>query len=254
MTATGRFAGQSAIVTGASRGIGLAIAEALVRGGTRVCVTGRNESALTDAVAELSKWGTAMGVAGRADDPSHQADVMARTLRAFGSIDMLVNNAGVNPVYGDLIDLAPAAARKIFEVNALAPLSWVQQAHRAWMAVHGGRVVNVTSVAGVRPSPGIGFYGASKAMLAHLTRELAAELGPAIRVNAVAPAVVKTRFALALYEEREEEVAAGYPLKRLGLPRDIASTVTFLLSEEAAWITGQILVVDGGVTLTGGHL
>jgi NAD(P)-dependent dehydrogenase (short-subunit alcohol dehydrogenase family) len=253
MTAAGRFAGQSAIVTGASRGIGLAIAQELARGGAQVCVTGRDESVLKGAVAGLGQLGTALGVAGRADDPSHQADVMARTLQAFGTIDMLVNNAGVNPVYGDLIDLAPAAARKIFEVNALAPLSWVQQAHRAWMAVHGGRVVNVTSVAGVRPAPGIGFYGASKAMLAHLTRELAAELGPGIRVNAVAPAVVKTRFARALYEEREAEVAAGYPLKRLGLPGDVAGAVSFLLSAEAAWITGQILILDGGVTLTGGH-
>ena len=120
------------------------------------------------------------------------------------------------------------------------------------MGEHGGSVVNVSSVAGLKPAPGIGFYGASKAMLSHITQELAVELGPGIRVNAVAPAVVKTRFATALYEGREDEVAAAYPLKRLGRPEDIGSVVAFLLSEDAAWVTGQIIVVDGGVTLTGG--
>jgi NAD(P)-dependent dehydrogenase (short-subunit alcohol dehydrogenase family) len=164
----------------------------------------------------------------------------------------VVNNAGVNPVYGPLVDLDLDAARKIIEVNCLAALSWVQQAHRAWLGEHGGAIVNVSSVAALRPAPGIGFYGASKAMLSHLTQELAVELAPGIRVNAVAPAVVKTRFATALFEGREAEVAATYPLKRLGVPEDIGGVVAFLLSEDAAWVTGQIVTIDGGVTLTGG--
>lgn len=253
MTAAGRFAGQSAIVTGASRGIGLAIARQLAADGARVCITGRDADTLAAAVRELRDTGPAISVPGRVDDPDHQADAIERTLHEFGSVDMLVNNAGTNPVFGDVIDISAAAARKIFEVNALAPLSWAQRAYRAWMSAHGGGIVNVTSVAGLRPAPGIGFYGASKAMLVHLTRELAAEIGPAVRVNAVAPAVVKTRFARALYEEREDEVAAGYPLKRLGVPADVAGAVGFLLSAEASWITGQVLVIDGGVTLTGSH-
>ena len=116
----------------------------------------------------------------------------------------------------------------------------------------GGAIVNVASVAGVRPAPGIAFYGASKAMLIHLTEELAVELGPTIRVNAVAPAVVKTKFAKALYEGREEQVSAPYPLKRLGRPEDIAGAVAYLLSDDAAWVTGQTLVLDGGVLLRGG--
>jgi NAD(P)-dependent dehydrogenase (short-subunit alcohol dehydrogenase family) len=247
-----RFEGKVAVVTGASRGIGFGIAERLVADGARVCITARKQEALDEAVAALGGPEHAIAVAGKADDVEHQADAIKATIEAFGSVDLLVNNTGINPVYGPLVDLDLAAARKIIEVNALAALSWVQQAHRAWMGEHGGSVVNVSSVAGLRPAPGIGFYGASKAMLSHITAELAVELGPGIRVNAVAPAVVKTRFATVLYEGREEEVAAAYPLKRLGRPEDIGSVVAFLLSEDAAWVTGQIIVVDGGVTLTGG--
>ncbi|MDQ3616654.1 MAG: SDR family oxidoreductase [Actinomycetota bacterium] len=247
-----RFEGRVAVVTGASRGIGLGIAERLVAEGARVCVTARKQEALDRAVCSLGGPGRAIAVAGSADDVTHQGDAVEKTLEAFGSVDLLVNNTGINPVYGPLVELDPDAARKIFEVNCLAALSWVQQAHRGWMGNHGGAVVNVSSVAGLRPAPGIGFYGASKAMLAHITSELAVELGPGIRVNAVAPAVVKTRFATALYEGREDEVAAAYPLKRLGEPEDVAGVVAFLLSEDSAWMTGQILVVDGGVTLTGG--
>jgi NAD(P)-dependent dehydrogenase (short-subunit alcohol dehydrogenase family) len=247
-----RLESKTAIITGASRGIGLAIAHRLVAEGARVCITARNEEALDKAVLGLGGPDHAIAVAGKTDDIEHQADVIRATIEAFGSIDLLVNNTGINPVYGPLIDLELDAARKIFEVNCLAALSWVQQTHRAWMGEHGGSVVNMSSIAGLRPAPGIGFYGASKAMLSHLTAGLAVELGPDVRVNAVAPAVVKTKFATALYEGREDEVAAGYPLKRLGQPEDISGVVAFLLSDDAAWITGQVIVVDGGVTLARG--
>ena len=249
---TGRFAGRTALVTGASRGIGLGIAQRLVEEGAKVTVTARKQEALDEAVEALGGPEHALAVAGKGDDVEHQADAVKQTIATFGSLDLLVNNAGINPAYGPMIELDLDAARKIFEVNCLAALSWTQQAHRAWLGEHGGAVVNVASVAGLKPAPGIGFYGASKAMLNHITAELAVELGPDIRVNAVAPAVVKTRFATALYEGREEEVAAAYPLKRLGVPEDIGSVVAFLLSEDSAWMTGQVLVVDGGVTLTGG--
>jgi NAD(P)-dependent dehydrogenase (short-subunit alcohol dehydrogenase family) len=243
---------RAAIVTGASRGIGLGIAAELVRQGARVCLTARKPEALAEAVAELGGPGVAIAVPGKADDPDHQAETVARTIEAFGRLDMLVNNTGINPVYGPVLDADPAAAAKIFAVNVLAPIAWIRQARDAWMGSHGGSVVNVASVAGLRASPGIGLYGVSKAALIRLTTELAVELGPGIRVNAVAPAVVKTKFATALYEGREEQVSAAYPLKRLGVPEDIAGAVTFLLSDQASWITGQTLVLDGGVTLTGG--
>jgi NAD(P)-dependent dehydrogenase (short-subunit alcohol dehydrogenase family) len=241
-----------AIVTGASRGIGLGIAAELVRQGARVCVTARGSDALAAAVAGLGGPDVAIAVPGKADNPDHQAEAVTRTIEAFGSLDMLVNNAGINPVYGPVADIDPAAAAKILGVNVLAPLAWTRLAKDAWMGEHGGSIVNVSSVAGLRASPGIGMYGISKAALIRLTTELAVELGPRIRVNAIAPAVVKTKFATVLYEGREEQVSAAYPLKRLGVPEDIAGAVAFLLSDAASWITGQTLVLDGGRTLTGG--
>jgi len=246
-----RFDGKVAIVTGASRGIGLGIAERLVADGAKVCITARKPEALAEAVAGLGS-DNAFYVAGAGDNAEHQADAIGQTLEKFGRIDFLVNNTGINPVYGRMIDMDLAAAEKIFKVNVLSTLSWLQKVYHAWMADNGGAIVNVASVAGIMPAPMIGFYGTSKAALIHVTEELAVELGPDIRVNAVSPAVVKTRFAEALYEGREDDVSAQYPLKRLGVPEDISSVVAFLLSDDAAWMTGRNLVIDGGVTLTGG--
>ena len=247
-----RLAGRVALVTGASRGIGLAIAHRLIADGARVAITARNADALRVAVDELGGPDVALGIAGKADDPDHQAAALAALTTAFGPVDILVNNAGINPAYGTLVDLPMSAARKILDVNVLGTLAWVQQAYAAGMGTRGGAIINIASVAGVRPAPGISFYGVSKAAVIALTASLAAELGPAIRVNAVAPAVVKTKFAEALYVGREAEVAANYPLARLGEPSDIAGAVAFLASDEASWITGQTIVLDGGVTLTGG--
>ncbi len=250
-TAGERFAGRTAVVTGASRGIGLAIAQELVAGGARVVITGRDPQTLEPAAAELGGAEVALAVVGNAADPEHRQKVVDRAIERFGSLDLLVNNTGINPVYGPLMELDLDAARKIVEVNCIATLSWIQIANQAWMGEHGGAIVNVASIAGLKPAPGIAFYGASKAMLMHLTEELAVELGPRIRVNAVAPGVVKTRFATALYEGREQQVAGTYPLGRLGVPEDVAGLVAFLLSDAAGWLTGQTVVVDGGVTLMG---
>jgi 3-oxoacyl-[acyl-carrier protein] reductase len=242
-----RFEGQVALVTGASRGIGLAVAQRLVDEGARVCITARRPEALAAAVEQLGGPDRAMFVAGSGDDVTHQAEAVAATLTTFGRLDVLVNNTGINPTFGPLLEIDFAVARKIFEVNVLSALSWIKQAHAAWLGEHGGSIVNIASVAGLGVSPGIAFYGVTKAALIALTKQLSFELAPTIRVNAVAPAVVKTKFAEALYSHDEEAVAAGYLLKRLGLPEDIGAAVAYLASSDAAWTTGQTLVVDGGL-------
>ncbi|MDT7572316.1 MAG: hypothetical protein QOE05_2490 [Actinomycetota bacterium] len=244
------FEGRVALITGGTRGIGLGIAQELVDRGARVVVTARKQEELDKVVAELGD-DVAAAARGSADDEEHQAAAVAFAIERFGRLDHLVNNAAVNPQYGPLVDAELSAVRKVFEVNVTATLAWVQQAWRAWLKDNGGSVLNVASVGGIRAGAPIGAYNASKAALIHLTRQLGVELGPNVRVNAIAPAVVKTTFAKALYEGREDDVAQAYPLKRLGVPEDTAKAAAFLLSDDASWITGETLVVDGGVTL--GH-
>ncbi|TQN31728.1 3-oxoacyl-[acyl-carrier protein] reductase [Haloactinospora alba] len=248
----GRFDGKVAIVTGASRGIGLASAQRIVAEGGKVTVTARNPDPLEAAVSELGGKENALGVAGKAHDEEHRQDAIERTLDTFGRVDVLINNTGINPVFDAVVNVDPAAMAKIFDVNVIAAASWVSAVYHAWMKDNGGAVVNVASLAGQHPSPGLGIYGASKAALINLTEQLAYELAPGIRVNAVAPAVVKTQFASALYSEDEAAVAEGYPLGRLGEAQDVAAAIAHLASADAAWVTGQTHTLDGGRTLGAG--
>ncbi|TFV53256.1 SDR family oxidoreductase [Geodermatophilus sp. DF01-2] len=247
----GTLEGRTALVTGASRGIGLAIAQSLVERGARVVVTARKPEALTEAVAALGGPEVAVGVAGNAADAGHRAEAVRTAVETFGSLDMLVGNVGINPVYGPLVELPLDGFRKILDTNVVSTLGLVQEAWRAWMAEHGGSVLVVASVAALKASPMIGGYGVSKAALVNLVTQLAVELGPTVRVNAVAPAVVKTRFAGALYEGREAEAAAQYPVGRLGEPADVGEAAAYLLGDTAGWVTGQTLVLDGGALSRG---
>ncbi|MEU9761406.1 SDR family oxidoreductase [Streptomyces sp. NPDC047985] len=248
---TAQDSGRVALVTGASRGIGYGIAEAFVARGDRVCITGRGEDALKEAVERLGS-DRVIAVAGKAHDEAHRAAAVERTMEAFGRIDFLVNNAGTNPVFGPVADLDLDVARKVFETNVVSALGFAQRTWKAWQKENGGAIVNIASVAGLSASPFVGAYGVSKAALVNLTLQLAHEFAPAVRVNAIAPAVVKTRFARALYEGREAETAASYPLGRLGVPEDIGGAAAFLTSDQAGWVTGQTLVVDGGLFLNAG--
>jgi NAD(P)-dependent dehydrogenase (short-subunit alcohol dehydrogenase family) len=248
------FSGRTALVTGATRGIGFGIAAEIVGRGGSVCITARKPDELDEAVEALDPDGTGRAIAARgsADDAEHQQAAVDLVMAKFGRLDYLVNNAAVNPQFGPLMDADLGAVRKILEVNVTATLAWTQLAWRAWLKEHGGGVLNVASVGGLRAGSPIGAYNTSKAALIHLTRQLAVELAPNVRVNAIAPAVVKTKFASALYEGREAEVSAHYPLKRLGTPEDTAKLGAFLLSDDASWITGETVTIDGGITVGGG--
>ena len=245
---------RTAIVTGGTRGIGKAIASELCQRGARVCITARKDDELAEAVRELDPDGRGRVIASRgsADDVEHQRATVELVMCSWGRIDMLVNNAGTNTHFGSLLDAELASVRKTFEVNVHAVLSWTQLTWRAFQRENGGAILNVASLGGLVPSSMIGVYNCSKAALIHLTRHLAAEMGPGTRVNAIAPAVVKTQFARAIYEHDEPAVAARYPLQRLGLPQDAGKLAAFLLSDDAAWITGQTVVLDGGLMVAAG--
>ncbi|MEO6085731.1 MAG: SDR family oxidoreductase [Umezawaea sp.] len=253
---TETFTGRTALVTGASRGIGFGIAHELLTLGASVAITGRKPDSIAEAGRKLvEETGVAedrvLALASNSGSDDDRASAVKAVVERFGRIDVLVNNTGINPVFGPLMDADLGAVRKIFDVNVVAALGFTQLAWKAWMAEHGGAVVNIASVGGIRSTGAIAAYGASKAALIRLTEELAWELGPKVRVNAVAPAVVKTKFAEALYTGREEEAAQQYPLKRLGTPEDVARLVAFLASDAAAWITGETVRVDGGLLATG---
>jgi NAD(P)-dependent dehydrogenase (short-subunit alcohol dehydrogenase family) len=241
MTAS-NLSGRTAIITGASRGIGLAIAQRLAADGANVVLTARRQES-ADAAAEQVN-GSAIGV-----DEDAAKRCVDLTLDRFGGVDILINNAGTNPAYGPLIEQDHARFAKIFEVNLWAPLLWTSFAVKAWMGEHGGAIVNTSSIGGMHQSPYMGLYNATKAALIHVTKQLALELSPRVRVNAVCPGVVRTRLAEVLWKDHEEVLSASTALERVGEPPDVAAAVAFLVSDEASWITGDTMVIDGGQLL-----
>jgi NAD(P)-dependent dehydrogenase (short-subunit alcohol dehydrogenase family) len=212
-----------------------------------VVLTARKQEAAEAAAAQVGE--KALGVGAHAVDEDAARRCVDLTLERFGSIDILVNNAGTNPAYGPLIDQDHARFTKIFDVNLWAPLLWTGLAAKAWMGEHGGSVINTASIGGLGHEAGLGVYNTTKAALIYLTKQLALELSPKIRVNAVAPGVVRTRLAEALWRDHEPQVAASTALNRIGEPDDVAAAVVFLASEAAAWITGETMVIDGGQRL-----
>lgn len=241
--------GRTALVTGASRGIGRATAAALAAEGCNVVLTSRRQDAL-DAVAE--EFRAAYPKVGFLAKAAHvgekeQADAcVAVAVAEFGSVDVLVNNAGTNPYFGPMVDLDVSRAEKTVQVNQLSIVLWTQAVWHASMAAGGGAIVNIASVGGLATEPGIGYYNATKAAVIHLTRQFAAELAPKVRVNGIAPGIVRTKLAQALWENNEELINQHTPLGRIGEPDDIAGAVVFLVGQTSSWMTGQTLVVDGG--------
>jgi len=252
---TERLAGKVALVTGASRGIGEAIARGLARAGARVALSARKPDAL-EAVADAirAEGGEALPIPSHAGKAEDNAALVARVLDAFGQIDVLVNNAGTNPWFGSSLEIEWGAWEKTFDVNLRGPFRLSQHVARHLMDRKApGSVINVSSVAGLLGTPNQVAYGATKAALLSMTKTLAAELGPSgIRVNAIAPGLVETRLATALLDDEAThgEIVERTVLKRHAQPEEIAGAAVFLASDEASYLSGATLVVDGGWTIT----
>ena len=246
-----RLDGKTALITGASRGIGRAMAASFAEAGASVMLSSRKADALSQAKAAIDgvsgdRAGEVAWHVANAGDPEQAEACVSATVERFGSIDILVNNAATNPYYGPIIEIDTARADKTVRVNQSGYLEWVQAAWRAGMAERGGVVLNLASIGGLTVEGGIGWYNVTKAAVIHLTSQLAGELGPKVRVNALAPGLVKTEFARALWESAEEVIADRMPLRRLGEAEDIANAALFLCSDAASWVTGHTLVIDGG--------
>jgi NAD(P)-dependent dehydrogenase (short-subunit alcohol dehydrogenase family) len=225
------------------------MASRFLEAGANVMLSSRKAADLAAAADGLVAGGAdpsnVAWTAAHVGDAEQAQACVAGTVERFGGIDVLINNAGTNPYFGPMIDIDAVRAQKTFEVNQLAVLMWTSYAVKAGLT---GSVINVASIGGLGVEPGIGWYNVTKAAVLHITRQLAYELAPGIRVNALAPGLVKTQLARALWEPQEERIAGHIPLRRLGLPDDIATAALFLASDAASWITGQTLVIDGGST------
>jgi NAD(P)-dependent dehydrogenase (short-subunit alcohol dehydrogenase family) len=246
-----RLDGKVALVTGASKGIGEAIAATYAAAGAKVMLSSRKQDQLEKAAAGMA--GEVAVFAANAGDPDAAGACIDATIEQFGALDILVNNAATNPHMGKTIEADLPRWDKTFQVNIRGPFAWTQVAWERWMREHGGVVLNVASIGGMTYGGLIGVYDNTKAALIHLTGHLATELGPGVRVNAIAPGLVKTDFARALWEPGANATTWPWPLKRLGEPQDIANGALFLASDLASWITGHTLVVDGGALLGGVH-
>lgn len=246
------------LVTGGTRGIGLAIARASAAAGARVVVASRKQGGVDAAVAELQKAGAdVIGVACHCGKPDEIDALFDKAADAFGGVDVLVNNAATNPYFGPMLGITDAAFDKTLEVN-LKGYFWcirtfVDRLRKRKAA--GGAVVNVASVAGMRGALAQGVYGMSKAAVISMTQTLALELGSSgVRVNALAPGLIETQFASALTSNQQiaDQVRKTAPLGRIGAPDDIAGAAVFLASDAASYITGHTLVIDGGLTVSAG--
>ncbi|NBY45824.1 MAG: SDR family oxidoreductase [Acidimicrobiia bacterium] len=243
--------GKTAIVTGASRGIGKAIAKSFVDAGAQVMLTSRKLDALETAAKEMD--GETEVFAANAGEIDQAQACIDATMKRFGKIDILVNNAATNPYYGETLGVDSARFDKTFQVNLKGPLFWSQAVWNASMRNNPGVILNIASVGGLRAEHGLGVYNLTKAAVIHLTSQLACELGKT-RVVGIAPGLVKTLFASVLIENVGEKLASALPTKRLGEPQDIANLALFLCSDLASWITGETYVIDGGAGVRSGTM
>src|SRR3984893_10347243 len=242
--------GRVALVTGASRGIGSAIANAMAEQGAQVVLSSRKQVDLDDEAERINTKfpERAVGIAAHAGRPEDLERLVSEVMRRFSRIDILVNNAATNPYFGPVLDAELSAWDKTFEVNLRGVFILTGLVYKAWMEEHVGALLNLASVRGIRPGCGLGVYNITKAGVIMLTRQLAHELGGKVRVNAVAPGLVKTRFAEALWTNEAilDRVIISSPRGRIGVPDEIAGAVVFLVSDAASYVNGEVLVIDGG--------
>jgi len=230
----------------------LACAVELAVAGARVVITGRDRDSLESAREAIGK--NCMIFAGNAS-LGHDVDAcMRQTMEQHGRLDILVNNAGGPLQLGPMLDLPVENLDATWELNLRGPYLWTQAAWRLWMREHGGVVLNIASLGGISLQPGMGAYSLSKAALLHMTRILAAELSPKVRVNAIAPGVIKTDATAEFIEAGGTAIAGRLPLQRFGDPQDIADACRFLVSDKSSWITGETLVIDGGSMVQWGRI
>ena len=241
--------GKTALITGASRGIGEAIATAYSEAGAKVVICSRKEQGIKMAAGKIKeKGGDVLAVTANVCSPKDRENLVKKTMDWAGQIDILVNNAGGNPQFGYLADLSEAAWEKVFDLNLKSVFTLSQLVYHAWMKDHGGAIINIASVGGVITTSGINAYCVAKAALIHLTRCLAQEWGPkGIRANAIAPGLIKTEMSRALWESSMgAELIHTNPVPRIGQVDDIQIAALFLASDASSYITGHTLVVDGG--------
>ncbi|HEX7121212.1 MAG TPA: SDR family oxidoreductase [Gemmatimonadaceae bacterium] len=245
--------GRVALVTGATRGIGRAIASALARAGATVVVCSRKDVAVAATVEAFRESGLRVeGIVANVGRPGEPERLVQLALERCGGIDILVNNAGVSPIHGPLTAMTPEAFDKIMAVNLKAPLLLAQLALPSMIARGGGVVLNISSIGAIVPEPDLGVYSASKAALVNLTKTMAREWGPHnIRANAICPGIIQTDFSAALWkdESRRSPALQRQPIARLGTPEDVAGLALYLASDAASFCTGSVFVIDGGQTL-----
>lgn len=245
--------GKVALITGSTKGIGRSIAEEMARQGAKVVISSRKAEVCEQVAGELKEQGfEAMAIPCHVGKKDQLQNLVDKTIEAWGKIDVLVCNAATNPVYGPTAEMTDEAWDKIMDTNVKGTF-WLTNMVLPGMAERGeGAVVLLSSIAGIRGNTTIGTYGVSKAAEAALARNLAVEWGPkGIRVNSIAPGIVKTDFAKALTEDpvRIKRAEEKTPLRRLGEPVDIAGLAVFLSTKASAYITGQVIVADGGETI-----
>ena len=242
--------GKVTIVTGASRGIGAAIAHAFAQAGAQVVLASRKQEPLDAVAAEIrAAGGTATAVAAHTGDDAAVEALVARAVDEYGGVDILVNNAATNPHYGPVLTAEDTHWDKTFDVNVKGYVRMVRACMAPMQARGGGAVINVASIAGIKPETGMGVYAVSKAGVLMLTQVLAVELAPAnIRVNAVAPGYVKTRFSSVIWQNPHvyAEVKARIPQGRMAEPDELTGVMLYLASDAASFTTGAVFTVDGG--------